>query len=297
MAVISRPAPRTARRVAGQGNGRLVGEGLRRLVLVGGLAIFTIWTLFPLLWVVTTSLKSDRELYRRPGIFPQQVTWVHYRTIFEQTRFMTYFKNSLMVATLTTLLAMIIGVMAAYAISRLTFRGRMFVARATIVTYLVPGSLLFIPLYQIAYQLHLTDKALGLVVVYLVGAVPFCTWLAISYFSTIPYELEEAALVDGATRPQALVRIVLPLAAPALAVIALYAFTQSWNEFLFALLLIGTDSQKTIPSGLAGLINGDVFQWGALMAGAIISSVPPVLIYLAAQRWVVSGLAGGAVKG
>ena len=282
MAVISRPAPRTARRVAG---GRLVGEGLRRLVLVGGLAIFTIWTLFPLLWVVTTSLKSDRELYRRPGIFPQQVTWVHYRTIFEQTRFMTYFKNSLMVATLTTIVAMVVGVMAAYAISRLTFRGRMFVARSTIVTYLVPGSLLFIPLYQVAYQLHLTDKALGLVVVYLVGSVPFCTWLAISYFSTIPYELEEAALVDGATRLQALVRIVL------------YAFTQSWNEFLFALLLIGTDSQKTIPSGLAGLINGDVFQWGALMAGAIISSVPPVLIYLAAQRWVVSGLAGGAVKG
>ena len=128
-------------------------------------------------------------------------------------------------------------------------------------------------------------------------AVPFCTWLVISYFNTIPYELEEAALVDGATRPQALVRIVLPLAAPALAVVALYAFTQSWNEFLFALLLIGTDSQKTIPSGLAGLINGDVFQWGALMAGAIISSLPPVLIYLAAQRWVVSGLAGGAVKG
>ena len=294
MAVISRPAPRAAQRVSG---GKLVGEGLRRLVLAGGLAIFTVWTLFPLVWIVTTSIKSDRELYRRPGIFPQDVTWVHYRSIIEHTRFLTYFKNSLLVASLTTIISIVIGVMAAYAISRLTFRGRMFVARSTIVTYLVPGSLLFIPLYQIAYQLRLTDKALGLVVIYLVHAVPFCTWLAISYFNTIPYELEEAALVDGATRPQALVRIVLPLALPALAVIALYAFTQSWNEFLFALLLIGRDSEKTIPSGLAGLINGDVFQWGALMAGAIISSVPPVLIYLAAQRWVVSGLAGGAVKG
>lgn len=294
MAVISRSAPRVERRVAG---GKLVRGGLRRLVLGGGLAIFTIWTLFPLVWIVTTSIKSDRELYRRPAILPQQITGVHYQTIFEQTRFMTYFKNSLLVASLTTVISLVVGVLAAYAISRLTFRGRMLVARSTIVTYLVPGSLLFIPLYQIAHQLRLTDKALGLVVIYLVHAVPFCTWLAISYFNTIPYELEEAALVDGATRPQALVRIVLPLALPALAVIALYAFTQSWNEFLFALLLIGRDSEKTIPSGLAGLINGDVFQWGALMAGAIISSIPPVLIYLAAQRWVVSGLAGGAIKG
>ena len=170
-------------------------------------------------------------------------------------------------------------------------------ARATIVTYLVPGTLLFIPLYQIAYRLNLTDKALGLVVIYLVHSVPFCTWLIISYFNTIPYELEEAALVDGATRIQALTKIVLPLALPALAVTALYAFTGSWNEFLFALLLIGRDSQKTIPSGLAGLINGDTYQWGALMAGALISSIPPVLIYIVAQKWVVSGLAGGAVKG
>jgi multiple sugar transport system permease protein len=211
--------------------------------------------------------------------------------------FFTYMKNSLLVSTLTTLAAMAIGVTAAYAISRLSFRGRTFMARTTIVTYLVPGSLVFIPLYQIAYQLHLTNKAVGLVVIYLVGSVPFCTWLAISYFNGIPYELEEAALVDGATRLQALVRIILPLAAPALAVIALYAFTQSWNEFLFALLLISRDSQKTIPAGLAGLINGDTFQWGALMAGALLSSIPPLLIYVLAQRWVVSGLAGGAVKG
>jgi ABC-type glycerol-3-phosphate transport system permease component len=127
--------------------------------------------------------------------------------------------------------------------------------------------------------------------------VPFCTWLAISYFSVIPVELEQAAFVDGANRLQAMFYVTLPLALPALAVIALYAFTNAWNEFLFSLLLISRDSQKTIPSGLAGLINGDVFQWGALMAGAVLSSIPPVLIYVLAQKWVVSGLAGGAVKG
>jgi multiple sugar transport system permease protein len=295
MAVISRSIPQTQSRALGR---NYLARAIRTIVMVGGLAFFTAWTVFPLLWIVTTSFKSDKEIYsQQAGILPSTFTTQHYDKIINKTRFLGYMKNSLMVSTLTTLVAMGIGVFAAYAISRLNFRGRTFMARTTIVTYLVPGSLVFIPLYQIANQLHLTNKAVGLVVIYLVGTVPFCTWLAISYFNTIPYELEEAALIDGASRPQALLRIVLPLAAPALAVIALYAFTQSWNEFLFALLLIGRDSEKTIPSGLAGLINGDTYQWGALMAGALISSIPPLLIYFAAQRWVVSGLAGGAVKG
>jgi len=294
MAVISRSIPRTQARTIG---GKQIGQIARSIVMVLGLGFFTAWTVFPLLWIVMTSFKTNKEIYQQATFLPTTFTLQHYDHILNKTRFLTYLKNSLMVSTLTTLAAMLIGVLAAYAISRLNFRGRTFMARTTIVTYLVPGSLVFIPLYQIAYQLHLTNKAIGLVVIYLVGTVPFCTWLAISYFNTIPYELEEAALIDGATRTQALTRIVLPLALPALAVIALYAFTQSWNEFLFALLLIGRDSQKTIPSGLAGLINGDTFQWGALMAGALISSIPPILIYIAAQRWVVSGLAGGAVKG
>ena len=136
-----------------------------------------------------------------------------------------------------------------------------------------------------------------MIVVYLIFTVPFCTWLAISYFNTIPAELEDAALVDGATRLQSLIKIVIPLALPALAVIALFAFTNSWNEFFFALLLVTKDSQKTIPAGLGGLINGDVFQWGALMAMSIMSSLPPILVYIIAQKWVVSGLSGGAVKG
>ena len=294
MAVVSRPLPRAASRPA---TGKWVRWLIHRTLLWGGLAFFTVWTVFPLLWIVTTSVKTNKELYQEATILPRTFTWQHFDQILNHTRFLTYFKNSLMVSTLTMVLAMIIGVLGAYAISRLNFRGRLTMARATIVTYLVPGSLLFIPLFQIAYRLNLTDKALGLVVIYLVHSVPFCTWLIISYFNTIPYELEEAAMVDGATRVQALTRIVLPLALPALAVTALYAFTGSWNEFLFALLLIGRDSQKTIPSGLAGLINGDTYQWGALMAGALISSIPPVLIYIAAQKWVVSGLAGGAVKG
>ena len=269
---------------------------LRGLVLWGGLGIFAIWTIFPLYWIVTTALKPNSDIYGDASLWPQHFTLIHFDEIFNKTRFVTYFQNSLMVSVLTTLAAMLIGVLAAYALTRLQFTGRTFVARSVIVTYLVPGALLFIPVFQIANQLGLTDRALGLVVVYLIGTVSFCTWLAISYFNTIPHELEDAALVDGANRLQSLFYIILPLALPALAVIALFAFTNSWNEFLFALLLIGRDTEKTIPSGLAGLINGDVFQWGALMAGALITSLPPVGIYVLAQRWVVSGLAAGAVK-
>ena len=191
-----------------------------------------------------------------------------------KTNFLTYIKNSLFVSIGTTVIAMVIGVLSAYAMTRLNFRGRTFMARAIIVTYLVPGALLFIPITQIALQLHLTNKASGLIVIYLIFTVPFCTWLAISYFNTIPVELEDAALVDGATRLQSLMRIIIPLALPALAVIALFAFTNSWNEFFFALLLVTKDSQKTIPAGLGGLINGDVFQWGALMAMSMIVLAP-----------------------
>jgi multiple sugar transport system permease protein len=248
---------------------------VRRLVLVVGLGFFTLWTLFPIYWIVSTSLKPNSEIYGDAALWPRSLTFIHFDEIFNQTRFGTYFRNSLEVSVLTTVCAMAIGVLAAYALTRLTFTGRTFVARSVIVTYLVPGSLLFIPVFQLAYTLGLTDKALGLVVVYMIGTVPFCTWLAISYFNTIPHELEDAAMVDGANRLQSLLFIILPLALPALAVIALFAFTNSWNEFLFALLLIGRDSEKTIPAGLAGLINGDVFQWGALMAGALITALPP----------------------
>jgi multiple sugar transport system permease protein len=288
---------RTQQTAGGVRNRRFSRRTTRRIVLICGLTLFLVWTLFPLIWIVETSIKPNSEIYSQATLFPRQVTGVHYAELFRETPFMTYFKNSIIVASVTTIVAMVIGVLGAYAITRLDFRGRIFIARTTIVTYLVPGSLLFIPLFQIAHQLNLTDKALGLSVIYLVGSVPFCTWLAISYFSVIPVELEQAAFVDGANRLQAMFYVTLPLALPAIAVIALYAFTNAWNEFLFALLLIGSDSQKTIPAGLASLINGDVFQWGALMAGALLSSLPPILIYIVAQKWVVSGLAGGAIKG
>jgi multiple sugar transport system permease protein len=272
-------------------------RGGRTLAIIAGCLFFGIWTLFPFMWIIQTSLKPDRDIYRAISLWPQVLTFEHYQRVVQGTPFLTYFRNSFMVAILTTVIAMAIAVLAAYALTRLTFAGRAFVARATVVTYLIPAALLFIPLTQVALQFNLTNRALGLVVIYLIFSVPFSTWLTISYFNTVPSDLEDAALVDGANRLQALRSVFIPLALPALAVVALFTFTQSWNEFLFALLLVTSDSQKTLPVGLSEFVIGDVFAWGPLMAGSLIASLPPVLIYVVAQRWIVSGLGGGAIKG
>ena len=275
---------------------RRLRSGLRTGVLIGGLGLFTVWTLVPFVWIVETSLKTNRDIFQQATLVPRHITLQHYSSLFHQSEFVAYFRNSTVVAVSTTVIAMVVGVLAAYAITRLSFRGRAFIGNATIVTYLAPPALLFIPLFQVAYQFHFTDRALGLIPIYLIFSAPFCTWLAVTYFRTIPSELEDAALVDGATRLRSLVAVFLPLSLPALAVIALFAFTNAWNEFLFALLLIARDSQKTVPVGLAQFIIGDVFQWGPLMAGALLASLPPVLVYTLAQRWVVAGLASGATK-
>jgi len=270
---------------------------VRRVVLITGLTLFTIWTVIPVLWMVLTSIKPTADLYTKPSLIPTDLTGANYTTVITQSLFTTWLRNSAVVAFGTTAVAMCVGMLAAYAMTRLDFRGKKLIGNVTIVSYLIPPAILFIPLFQIALQFHLSNKAVGLIPIYLIFSVPFCTWLAISYFRTIPGELEEAALIDGATRLQVLVRIMVPLSLPALAVIALFSFTQSWNEFLFALILISSGTQQTLPVGLANYIIGDVLEWGPLMAGSILASVAPVVVYFAAQRWIVTGLVAGATKG
>ena len=269
----------------------------RRAVLVGGLALFTLWTVLPLYWIVVTAIKPNLLIYREPQLFPSQVTGEHFAFVLTRTPFLQYVKNSLLVTLVTTALSIVIGTLAAYAITRLSFRGRAWVARGVVVTYLVPASLLFIPMFQVVHSLGLIDNVVGLMVTYLTFTVPFATWMMIGYFRNVPFELEDAALVDGCSRVQALLRIMLPLALPALAVVGLFAFTLSWNEFLYALVFIGSDSQKTLTLGLIGLVRGDTFPWGPMMAASLLGALPPVLVYVVSQKWVVSGLAAGSVKG
>jgi len=270
---------------------------VRRTIHTSGLIIFGIWTLLPLYWIVATAIKPNLLIYREASFFPSQVTADHFVFVLTKTPFLRYIQNSLVVTLVTTLLAMVIGKLAAYAILRLSFVGRPWVARGVVVTYLVPASLLFIPMFQVIYSIGLIDNIVGLMVTYLTFTVPFATWMMIGYFRNVPAELEDAALIDGCSRVQALARIMVPIALPALAVVALFAFTLSWNEFLYALVFIGSDSQKTLTIGLIGLVRGDTFPWGPMMAASLLGTLPPTIVYLVSQRWVVSGLAAGGVKG
>jgi ABC-type glycerol-3-phosphate transport system permease component len=266
-------------------------------IVLLGLVIFGIWTVTPLYWILVTSLKTNVAIYREPSLIPTQITFESYNFVLTKTPFLLYVKNSFVVTIVTTLLSMVIGTLAAYSITRLHFQGRKWVARAVVVTYLVPASLLFIPMFQVIYTLGLMDNVVGLMVVYLTFTVPFATWMMIGYFRNVPFELEDAALVDGCSRVQALARIMLPMALPALAVVGLFSFTLSWNEFLYALVFIGSDSQKTLTLGLIGLVRGDTFPWGPMMAASLLGALPPVVVYVVSQRWVVSGLSAGSVKG
>src|SRR5919199_2641161 len=189
----------------------------RRMVLASGLLLFGVWTILPLYWIVVTALKPNLLIYREPTLLPTQITGEHFAFVLTRTPFLLYVRNSVLVTLVTTGLAMIIGTLAAYAIVRLTFRGREWLARSVVVTYLVPGSLLFIPMFQVVYSIGLIDNVVGLMVTYLTFTVPFATWMMIGYFRNVPSELEDAALVDGCSRLQALARIMDPIALPALA--------------------------------------------------------------------------------
>jgi multiple sugar transport system permease protein len=270
---------------------------LRGLLVTGGVGLFMFWSLFPIYWIVVTSLKNPKEVYALPPTFwPDTATLANYQELLFNSAFPLFVRNSFIVAGAVTLLSVVIAALAAYAIARLRFAGRNVVARSVVVSYLMPPSLLFIPLFVVLQRLGLVDTKPGLVVAYLTFTVPFCAWMLIGYFRTIPVELDEAARIDGASRLQILVRVLMPVALPGLSVVALFAFTHAWNEFLYALVFVNSNAAKTFTAGLAGLIMGDVFVWGQLMAASVIVIIPILVIYIGAQRYIVEGLAAGSIK-
>ena len=269
-------------------------KGVGNVVLL----LMVLWTAIPFYWMIATSLKFDKEIYGYDAtLIPQHPTLSNYVRVFQETPYLIFFRNSVTVAVGSTTLSIIVGCLGAYAIARLNFPGRASLARGLVLTYLVPPSLLFIPMFALMSTLRLTDTLPGLTLSYLGADVPFCTWLLMGYFKSIPMELEEAALVDGCNRLSALARIVLPLALPAIVVVIFFSFTRAWNEFLYAHVFTSTNSARTLTTGLANFMSQDVFFWGPLMASTIMSALPPVLMFLVLQRWVVQGLTLGGVKG
>jgi len=264
----------------------------------GVLILMLLWTAIPFYWMIVTSLKHDKEIYGYEAtLIPEKPTVANYITIIRNTPYLLFLRNSVVVAVGSTVISLIIACLGAYAIARLNFPGRELLARLLVCTYLVPASLLFIPLFAMMSALRFTDTLYGLTIAYLSGDVPFCTWLLMGYFKSVPVELEEAALVDGCNRVTALLRVVLPVSLPALVVVTFFCFTRAWNEFLYAYVFTSTNQARTITTGLVNFMSADVFFWGPLMASTIISAIPPVLMFLLLQRWVVKGLTLGAVKG
>lgn len=260
------------------------------------LILLAILILFPIYYMAIISLKLPRDIYRLPSLLPLRPTLSNYEQLFSQYGYLINIRNSLIVASLSTLISVFISVLAAYSLVRLRYRGRNWLGRLILFAYLTPASLLFIPLAVIINRLQLGNSLQGLIFVYLTFAAPLSTWLLMGFFRSVPVDLEEQAMVDGATRLQALFRILLPVIAPGLVAVSVFTFTGAWNELLLALIFTTSPEVRTIPVALQYLITGDVFRWGQIMAGAVLAAVPIMTLYYLSQRFVVQGLAAGAVK-
>lgn len=272
----------------------------RALFVWAPLAFFLIFLVGPFYWMLITALKPDSELYdgSRSPLYVAAPSLDHFIYLFEKTDFVTWVGNTMMVATLSTAIALIMGVPAGYALARLRFRGSEFVGTAIFVTYLVPTTLLFIPMVEVMASIGMDDTIWALVIVYPTFLVPFVTWLMSGYFRTIPADLEECARIDGLTRLGAMLRIALPLARPGILSAGIFSFTLSWNEFIYALTLVTASAERTIPVGvIVQLTRADFYFWGPLMAGALLGSVPVALVYSFFVDQYASGLTAGAVKG
>lgn len=279
---------------------RLTGQQriwLGRIALVVVIFITLALVLFPIYWMVVTSLKVPRDILRTPSLWPHVFTAENYRILLVDKGFLLNIGNSLIVSLTVTAISVLFSSFAAYSMVRFRYRFRGVFGRVILFAYLTPTSLLFIPLSVVMAQLHLANSLQGLILVYLTFSLPLSTWLLQGYFRSVPRELEEQGMIDGLSRFGALLRIVLPLSAPGLAAVAIFTFTGAWNELLLALVLITSDGQRTAPLALNYLITSDVLPWGPLMAGAVLSSVPLVILYFIMQRFMVQGMTAGSVKG
>jgi multiple sugar transport system permease protein len=281
-----------------QGMNYLVSLPRRIVTVYAPLAAFLIVLLFPFYWMIVTTFKPNEELLSREGnpFWVKNPTLAHIKKLLFDTAYPDWLWNTILVSVTATFISLFASVLAAYAIERLRFRSARYVGMSIFLAYLVPPSILFIPLALIVFKLGLFDTTWALILTYPTFLIPFCTWLLMGYFRTIPFELEECALIDGATRWQILLKIMLPLAVPGLISAGIFAFTLSWNEFIYALTFISSSENKTVPVGvITELVEGDVYHWGALMAGALLGSLPVAILYSFFVEYYVSGMTG-AVK-
>ncbi len=269
----------------------------RRLGLYVAALVIALYSAFPIYWMVVSSLREPTELLTNISLIPQTWTLESYRNLLELTDYPTHFLNSVIVAVVAVVVTMVFSVMIAYAVTRQRIRGKKLIVGAMLYAYMFPPLLIAIPIFTIFARMGLSDTLTGLIVSHLTLTLPLGVWFLWGFFKSMPFELEEAAMVDGCTRLGAFVRVVLPLALPGLITVAIFSFLLSWTDYTFALVMIGSDANKTLPVGLASMVGSFDLRWGEIMAGSTLIALPLFAAFALMTQYFIQGLGAGAVKG
>ena len=271
---------------------------LKTLVVYGMAAMLLTICGFPLLFMFMTTLKPDGEIISAtPTLFTSNPHLDHYYRLFATTKFLTYFRNSIVVAGSATLLCVTVATLAGYGITRFRFRGREGIAGIMLFTYMFAPIMIIVPFFILMRGYGLQNSHLGLVLAYTTFARPFSMWLLRSFFQSIPIELEQAAMTDGASRPQAVLYVIVPLALPGIIAVSIFSFIVAWNDYIFTRVLITSNELKTLPVGISDLVNSTLIDWGMILAGGVVITIPALLFFIMIQRYLISGWGAGAVKG
>lgn len=268
-----------------------------RLGIYVAAVVIAVYSAFPIYWMVISSLREPTSLLSRVSLLPGPFTLEYYSNLLELTDYPTHFLNSVIVAVVTVAVTMVFSVMIAYAVTRQRIRGKKLIVGAMLYAYMFPPLLIAIPMFTIFAQLGLSDTLTGLIASHLTLTLPLGVWFLWGFFKGMPFELEEAAMVDGCTRLGAFVRVVLPLSLPGLITVAIFSFLLSWTDYTFALIMIGSDTNKTLPVGLASMVGSFDLRWGEIMAGSTLIALPLFAAFALLTQYFIQGLGAGAVKG
>jgi ABC-type glycerol-3-phosphate transport system permease component len=270
-------------------------DGQLLMLAVAALVVFTV---FPFAWMTSTAFKPSQEIFLTPPtLWPRTVTLDNLARLFEDTRFLTYFRNSIVVSFATVALTLLVAIPAAYSLTRFRFRGRDTIAGAILFAYMFAPIMIIVPFYVMMRFIGLTNTHAGLVLAYATFCLPFNLWMLRSFFQSIPLEIEQAAMIDGANRAQAVLYVVVPLALPGVVATGIFTFILAWNDYIFARVLLSADELKTLPVGIADLYNASVVDWGMIMAAGLLVIAPVVVVFVFIQKYMVAGLGAGGVKG
>lgn len=261
------------------------------------LIIASVLAMIPVLWMISTSIKTEAETFSIPPKWiPDTITFASYSKIWTEYSFLTYFKNSIIITLVSVFVAVVVSCLAGYGVTRFRFKGKQSFLSFILITQMFPSIMLLIPYYKVLSSYGLKDSLLGLILVYISFTIPFCSWMMVGYFKTIPLELDEAAIIDGCGRWKTFTKIVLPMTLPGISSCAIYAFITAWNEYMFAQILVTDSALKTVPVGIAELNGFYKIMWNDMMAASVVASLPLVIAFLFLQKYFISGLTAGAVK-